>query len=374
MSQPTLNPDSLRINLDDSARAICAGIRETVLKRFRKRGLVVAMSGGVRQQRRRRAGRARPRQRPRVRPAACPNATRPPKPCPSASCSPSTSASSRRHEDITGILDAAGCYRRRDDAIRTVIPNTAPAGNPRSSCPRSSTATNTASSPSSSNRPPASARRRASPWTPTSGSSPPPTSSSAPQDARILPRRPAQLRRRRHAQPPGVRPGLLRQARRRRRRHQADRPPLQDPGLRAGAVPRRAGGDPQPAAHDRHLLAARNRQEEFYFSLPYDKMDLSSTEGIMVIRPPRSPPEWDWKPPRSNASSVTSSPNAAWPATSTRRRSSSKTSTVNRKTTAHPNDNGAPAEPPSNFQTTTAGSPVGPFVSNTSTHTKSLAL
>ncbi|HEY6039451.1 MAG TPA: hypothetical protein VIV58_34465, partial [Kofleriaceae bacterium] len=25
-------------------------------------------------------------------------------------------------EDISGVLDAAGCYRRRDDAIRTVVP------------------------------------------------------------------------------------------------------------------------------------------------------------------------------------------------------------------------------------------------------------
>ena len=26
------------------------------------------------------------------------------------------------HQDITGILDAVGCYRNRDDAIRSVIP------------------------------------------------------------------------------------------------------------------------------------------------------------------------------------------------------------------------------------------------------------
>ena len=59
-----------------------------------------------------------------------------------------------------------------------------------------------------------------------------------------------------HAQPARVRPGLLRQERRRRGRRQADRAPLQDPGLRAGRAPGRARGDPQPPADHRHLLAA----------------------------------------------------------------------------------------------------------------------
>ena len=77
-----------------------------------------------------------------------------------------------------------------------------------------------------------------------------------PQDDRVLPRGPAELRRRRHAEPARVRPGLLREARRRRRRHQADRAPVQDTGLCARRVPRRAGGDPPPPADDRHVLAA----------------------------------------------------------------------------------------------------------------------
>ena len=49
----------------------------------------------------------------------------------------------------------------------------------------------------------------------------------------------------RDAEPPRVRPGLLRQERRRRRRRQADRPPVQDAGLRAGEPPRRARRDPR---------------------------------------------------------------------------------------------------------------------------------
>ena len=77
-----------------------------------------------------------------------------------------------------------------------------------------------------------------------------------PQDDGVLPRRPAELRGGRHAQPARVRPGLLREAGRRRGRLQAHRPPLQDAGLRARRVPRRARGDPPPPAHHRHLLAA----------------------------------------------------------------------------------------------------------------------
>ena len=65
-----------------------------------------------------------------------------------------------------------------------------------------------------------------------------------PQDARVLPRRPAALRGHGHAQPAGVRSGVLREGRRRARRREADRPPLQDPGLSArrtiSACPRRS--------------------------------------------------------------------------------------------------------------------------------------
>ena len=90
------------------------------------------------------------------------------------------------------------------------------------------------------------------------------------QDDRVLPRRPAQLRRRGHAQPARVRPGLLREAGRRRRRLQADRPPLQDAGLRAR---RRTSAcrerDPRAAADDRHLLACRRRRRSSTSRLPY---------------------------------------------------------------------------------------------------------
>ena len=93
------------------------------------------------------------------------------------------------------------------------------------------------------------------------------------KQTRILPRRPAELRGGRNAEPARIRPGLLREERRRRGRHQADRASLQDAGLCARRASRPAGGDPpRPPTTDTWSLA--QTQEEFYFSLPYAEMDL----------------------------------------------------------------------------------------------------
>ena len=71
-----------------------------------------------------------------------------------------------------------------------------------------------------------------------------------------------------------VRPGLLREAGRRGGRLQADRPPLQDPGL--SRSPRYLGMPAEiqerPPTTDTYSLA--QTQEEFYFALPYREMDL----------------------------------------------------------------------------------------------------
>ena len=82
------------------------------------------------------------------------------------------------------------------------------------------------------------------------------------QDDGVLPRRPAELRGGRHAQPARVRPGLLRQERRRRGRRQADRAPVQDAGLRDGArtsaCPRRSA-TPTPTTDTYSLRAGPGR-------------------------------------------------------------------------------------------------------------------
>ena len=77
-----------------------------------------------------------------------------------------------------------------------------------------------------------------------------------PQDGGVLPCRPAELRRHRNPEPSGIRPGLLRQERRRRGRHQAHCPPVQDPGLCTGQVPRPAGRGVLGHADHRHLQPA----------------------------------------------------------------------------------------------------------------------
>ena len=76
------------------------------------------------------------------------------------------------------------------------------------------------------------------------------------------------------AEPAGVRPGLLRQAGRRLGRRQADRAPLQDARCTrwrsTSACPEEIRT--RPSTTDTYSLP--QSQEEFYFSLPYDRMDL----------------------------------------------------------------------------------------------------
>ena len=133
-----------------------------------------------------------------------------------------------------------------------------------------------------------------------------------------------QLRRGGHAQPARVRPGLLREAGRRRRGRQADRAPLQDAGLRARAS---TSACPQeirarPPTTDTYSLP--QTQEEFYFALPYDQMDL-----CLYALQPRRPGGGGRaggraRPPsRSSASTGTSRRSGAPRATCTRGRCSS---------------------------------------------------
>ena len=94
------------------------------------------------------------------------------------------------------------------------------------------------------------------------------------QDDGVLPRRPAALRRRRHAEPPGVRPGLLRQERRRRGRPQADRAPVQDARSTSSpstsACPRRSARRARPPTPTR----SRSRRRSSTSRCRYEKMDL----------------------------------------------------------------------------------------------------
>lgn len=124
-SPPPFTLDCLNMDLEQTAASICAGLREGVQKRFRKRGVVVGVSGGVDSS---------------VVIALAVRAFGPSNVfgllMPERDSSPETLELSRllighlgvssAHEDISAILDAAGCYGRRDEAIRQVVPDYGP--------------------------------------------------------------------------------------------------------------------------------------------------------------------------------------------------------------------------------------------------------
>jgi len=125
MSAINFSVDSLKLDCASEVELIESAIREHVLKRFKKKGVVVALSGGIDSS---------------VVGALCVRALGQVRVMgllmPERDSSADTLTLSQRvaqylaietvHEDITKILDAVGCYRRRDDAIRLVFPEYGP--------------------------------------------------------------------------------------------------------------------------------------------------------------------------------------------------------------------------------------------------------
>ena len=116
-----LTTDVLKIDCEKETAKISDRLHSVVRKELQKRGGVVALSGGIDSS---------------VVGALCVEALGKDRVLglllPEKDSSPDTLRLSRLivdhldiesvHEDITTILDAAGCYRRRDEAIRSVIP------------------------------------------------------------------------------------------------------------------------------------------------------------------------------------------------------------------------------------------------------------
>ena len=117
---PNVSPDLLRVNAEQVTEEIGAFIEATI-GRVRKRGVVLGLSGGVDST---------------VCAALCARALGPDRVLgllmPERESSDETLDLGRLAgesagiativEDITGVLDAAGCYTRRDEAIRSLIP------------------------------------------------------------------------------------------------------------------------------------------------------------------------------------------------------------------------------------------------------------
>ena len=121
MSVPSLGADALRLDASEATAKIVEGLRSAVHERMRKRGAVLGLSGGIDSS---------------VCCALCVEAFGPERVLgvlmPEADSASDTTDLGRLSaeaygvetvvEDITAMLAAAGCYRRRDEAIRGVIP------------------------------------------------------------------------------------------------------------------------------------------------------------------------------------------------------------------------------------------------------------
>jgi len=118
-------PTLLQIDPEHEAHRLVTAIRDLVFGQFKRKGAIVGVSGGIDSS---------------VVAALCARALSPERVLalfmPEADSSPESLTLGRKLvdslgvrselEDITAVLDAAGCYRRRDGAIRMVIPEYGP--------------------------------------------------------------------------------------------------------------------------------------------------------------------------------------------------------------------------------------------------------
>jgi NAD+ synthase len=125
MGSKVFSMDILKLDCAKETERAIKVMREIVLKRFKKRGVVVALSGGIDSS---------------VVGALCVRAFGKEHVLgllmPEKDSSPDTLKMSSLiaesleietvHEDITSILEAVGCYRRRDEAIKSVVPEYGP--------------------------------------------------------------------------------------------------------------------------------------------------------------------------------------------------------------------------------------------------------
>ena len=125
MNTKPFSADLLNLDCAREADKIAALIHECILRRFKKKGVVVALSGGI-DSSVVGALAVRALGRERVLGLLMPERDSGPETLPLSQQVADHLRIKTIHEDITGILDSVGCYRRRDDAIRLVVPEYGP--------------------------------------------------------------------------------------------------------------------------------------------------------------------------------------------------------------------------------------------------------
>lgn len=125
MVQPIFTSDLLKLECDKEVSRIAAMLTETVTRRFRKKGVVVAMSGGI-DSSVVAALSVRALGKDRVFGLLMPERDSAGETLPLSKGLAEHLGIDYAHEDISTVLEAAGCYRRRDEAIRRIVPDYGP--------------------------------------------------------------------------------------------------------------------------------------------------------------------------------------------------------------------------------------------------------
>ncbi len=113
--------DALRIDPEEETEKICHFLRETMLNRLKRRGVVVGLSGGI-DSSVTAALAVRALGKGRVMGLEMPERYCAEETVRFSSMVTATLGIPSVREDITGVLDAVGCYRRYDGAVRQVVP------------------------------------------------------------------------------------------------------------------------------------------------------------------------------------------------------------------------------------------------------------